>query len=110
MPVVGECQSKVFPFSRMHNEIFSQEDDTNKNTSTMIGDMVVTADKALLAKIRDEIKAMAENLSSTGCRFCWDNASGSDHADDLFKMLVMIPLKYILVQLQASFHIMVKYY
>ena len=37
MPVVGECQSKVLPFTRLHNYLFSPEDDTNKSTLAMIG-------------------------------------------------------------------------
>ena len=51
MPVVGGCQSKVFPFSRLLNNIFSPEDDTNKGTYAMIGKMFVTSAKALLADI-----------------------------------------------------------
>ena len=53
MPVVGECQGKVFPFARLRNELFSPEEETNKETSDMIGFMVVTAAKAMLADIRD---------------------------------------------------------
>ena len=37
MPVVGECQSNVFSFDRLRNDIFSPEDDTNKETSSIIG-------------------------------------------------------------------------
>ena len=51
MPVVGECQSKVFTLSRLLNNIFSPEDDTNKGTYAMIGKMFVTSAKALLADI-----------------------------------------------------------
>ena len=51
LPVVGEFQGKVFPFNRLKNEIFSTEDDTNKAASSMIGEMTVTADNALLADI-----------------------------------------------------------
>ena len=36
MPDVGKCQSKVLTFSRLHNELFSTEDDANKETSAMI--------------------------------------------------------------------------
>ena len=54
MPVVGECHSKVFLFIKLFNDLFSPEDDTNKKTSDMIGEMEVTADKELLADIWDE--------------------------------------------------------
>ena len=37
MSVVGECQSKFFTFAILRNELFSQEDETNKETSSMIG-------------------------------------------------------------------------
>ena len=36
MPVVGEFQSEVLSFVRLHNELFSTEDDANKETSAMI--------------------------------------------------------------------------
>ena len=36
IPVVGECQSKVLTFTRLCNELFLPEDDTNKETSSMI--------------------------------------------------------------------------
>ena len=49
MPVVGECQSKVLPFFRLHNDLLSQEDETNKDTSVMLGEMAVTEAKALIA-------------------------------------------------------------
>ena len=51
MPDVGKCQSKVLTFSILHNELFSPDCNTNKDTYAMIGEMVVTADKALLSKI-----------------------------------------------------------
>ena len=54
MPVVGECQSKVLPFTRLHNYLFSPEDDTNKSTLAMIGQVEVTASKALFSEIRDK--------------------------------------------------------
>ena len=54
IPVVGECQSKFLAFYRLRNELFSPEGDTNKETSAMIGEMAVTAAKALLADIRDK--------------------------------------------------------
>ena len=54
MPVVGECQIFFFPFGKLRNEIFSPEHDTNKDTSFIIGEMVVTAAAAPLAEIRDE--------------------------------------------------------
>ena len=54
MPVVGKCQSKVFTFDRLQNELLSPENNTNKYTSVMIGEILVTADKALLAEIRDK--------------------------------------------------------
>ena len=54
IPVVGEYQSKVLTFSRMRNEIFSPLDNTNRETSDMIGDMTVTSAKALLTNIRDK--------------------------------------------------------
>ena len=53
MPVVGKYQSKVFPFSLLRNYLFLPEDDTNKYTSALIGDMEVTETKALLDEIRD---------------------------------------------------------
>ena len=54
MPVVREFKSKVFPFTRLRNELLSSEDDTNKEISDTIGDMSVTAAKSMLAKILDE--------------------------------------------------------
>ena len=54
MPVVGECQSKFLTFTRLCNELLSPEYETNKETSTMIGEMAVTAAKALLSETRDE--------------------------------------------------------
>ena len=71
--------------------LFSPEDDTNKETSTMIGEMAVTAAKALLVDIRDGGKSMAEHLSSAGGRLCWDNTYNDDHAASLFKMAVNNP-------------------
>ena len=56
MPVVGESQSKVLPFARLRNKLFLPEDDTKKDKSDMIGEMDVTAAKALLADIQDEKK------------------------------------------------------
>ena len=91
MVIVGECQSNIFPFYILLNEIFSTEDDTNKETSAMIGGMAVGAAKALLSEIRDEKKAMSEHLSSVGVRFCWNNTSDADHAAGLFKMSVNDP-------------------
>ena len=88
MPVLGECQTKVFPFSRHRDKIFSLEDDTHKYTSSMIREMVVTADKVLISDIRDEKKATAKHLASAGGRICWDNTSDVDHAAGLFKMEV----------------------
>ena len=77
-----------FLFTRLRNELFSPEDDTKKETSDMIGEVAVTSAKALLAEIRDEIKAAAEHLSSAGGRLCWDNTSNAEHAAGLFKMVV----------------------
>ena len=54
MPVVGECQSNVLPFARLCNELFSPEDDTNKDKYAMIGEMAVTAAKDLISGIRDK--------------------------------------------------------
>ena len=54
MPVVGECQCEVLPFSRLRNELFSPEEDTNKYKYAMIGGVAVTAAKVLLADILDE--------------------------------------------------------
>ena len=54
MPVVGECQSKCFPFARLRNDIFSKKYDKNKEKSSIIGEMKVTSAKLLLAKIGDE--------------------------------------------------------
>ena len=53
MPVVCEFQIKLFPFSKLRNELLSSEEDTNKETCTMIGDIVVTAAKALLVDVQD---------------------------------------------------------
>ena len=53
MYVVGEFHSKVFPFYRLINDLFSPEDDNNKETSSMIGKMAVTSAKALLFNIQD---------------------------------------------------------
>ena len=62
MYVVGEFHSKVFPFYRLINDLFSPEDDNNKETSSMIGKMAVTSAKALLAKIKGWKKATADHL------------------------------------------------
>ena len=62
LTVVSKCQSKVFQLSRLSNELLSTDNKTNKDTSSMIGDMVVTADKALLSGIWDEKKAMTEHI------------------------------------------------
>ena len=62
MYVVGECQSKVLPLHSLINDLFSTEDDTNKDTPASIGEMAVTAAKALLAKIREKKKDTAEHL------------------------------------------------
>ena len=88
MSVVGECQSKFLPLSRLQNEIFLSEDNTNKETSTMVEDMEVTAFNALLANIQDEKIATVDHLSSAGGSFCWDNTSGADHTDGVFKITV----------------------
>ena len=50
-PVVRECQSKVLKLDRLGNEIFSPEDNKNKETYTTIGEMDIAADNALLAEI-----------------------------------------------------------
>ena len=90
MLVIGECKSKVLPFNILCNEIFSPEEDTNKDTCTIL---VVTAAKALLSEIWDEKKATTEHISSAGVRFCWDNTSDDDHVDSLLKMIVDDPVK-----------------
>ena len=59
----------------------------------MIGDMVVTAAKALLSEIWDEKKAMTEHISSAGVRFYWDNTSDDEHVVSLLKMFVNDPVK-----------------
>ena len=41
MPIVGKCQSKVFMFTIMRNDIFSPDNDSSKETSAMIGKMTV---------------------------------------------------------------------
>ena len=66
IPVVDECHSKVLQFTRLRNELFSTEYDTNKETSSMIGEMTVTADKALLADIWDE-----KNINGGASVKCW---------------------------------------
>ena len=88
MPVVSECQSNMFPFYRLRNDLFLPKDNTKKETSVMIGEMEVTATKALLANIRDEKNATEEHMLRTGRRLCWDNTSNADHAAGLFKMSV----------------------
>ena len=54
MHLVGECQSNILKFNRPRNEIFLPEDNKNKDTSAMKGEMSFTADKALLANIQDK--------------------------------------------------------
>ena len=88
MPVVCECCSKVFPFARLLNEIFSTEDDTNKETSAMIGEIVVTKTKALLSEIWDEKHPRRSICQVLGAKLCWDHTSDANHAADLFKVAV----------------------
>ena len=47
MPVVGKCQTKILTFTRLCNDILSPEDDTNKYTPSIIGDMAVTETKSI---------------------------------------------------------------
>ena len=54
MPVVGEFHIKVLPFARLRNQLFSTEDNTNKDTSSMIREMEVTTYKDLLSIIPDK--------------------------------------------------------
>ena len=49
MPVVGECQSKFFPFTVLCNELFSPEDKTSKETSSVIGGIAVRSAKEMLS-------------------------------------------------------------
>ena len=51
IPHVGEYQSKVFTFYRKRNKLLSPDDKAKKETSVMIGEMAVTAAKALLSDI-----------------------------------------------------------
>ena len=96
MHVVGECQSKVLPFSRLQNELFSLEEDTNKETYDMIGDMAVTVAKALLANILDE-----KRLQNSICQVMGEDYVGIIHPMMTMRLVFpkwhsMIPLKYLL--------------
>ena len=51
--------------------LFLPEDDTNKETSTMIGEMAVTAAKALLDEIRDEKKSQQSICQVLGGDSVW---------------------------------------
>ena len=76
------------PLTRLSNELFSTDDETNKYTSATIGEMAVTALKALLADIRYKKKSTTDHLSSSGVRFCWYNTYDANHAGGLFKISV----------------------
>ena len=102
MPVVGECQSKVFPLARMRNNICSKEDDTKKETSAMIGEMAVTAAKALLSEMRYEKKATEEHMPSDGGRFCWDNTYDDYHVAGMFKMAFNYPAEIYFVAMKGQ--------
>ena len=85
-------------FSILRKNLFSPEDDTNKEIYAIVGEMVVTASKALLAEIQDE-KQPRRSI----CRVL-----GVDSVGIIYPMLTMlpvcskwqsiIPLKYLLEQ------------
>ena len=79
MPIFGDCQSKVLPFSRLLDELFSPEDDTNKDKYAMIGEMTVTSAKALISEIRNE-----KNPQRSICQVL-----GGDYVRILHPMLTM---------------------
>ena len=54
----------------------------------MIREMMVTASKALLVKIKDGGKYTEEHLSSARRILGWDNTSDADHAAGMFKISV----------------------
>ena len=91
MPIVGDCHSNVFPFSRLLNDLLSPEDNKNNKIYSMIREIAVTSSKALVAEIGDGNKSTVEHLSSNGGGLCWDNTSNADHAASLFKMAVNDP-------------------
>ena len=108
MPVVGECQSKVFPFAILHNELFSPDCNTNKDTYAMIGEMAVTADKALLSKIWD-----GKNPRQIIYQVLGEDYVGMIHLMLTIRLVCskfqpMIPLKDILAQCQSRFSLIVK--
>ena len=96
MPVVSECQSNMFPLYRLRNDLFLPKDNTKKETSVMIGEMAVTATKALLANIRD-----GENPRRSICRVLGSDYVGIIHPIMTTKLVCskwqsIIPLKDIL--------------
>ena len=56
----------------------------------MIGEMAVTAAKALHAEICNK-KATTEHMSSDGGILCWDNAFNYEHEACMFKISVNDP-------------------
>eukprot|EP00957_Ditylum_brightwellii_P101288 7718355-Ditylum_brightwellii.AAC.1 len=66
MHLVGQPSNKVSQFSKLHDELFSAENDTNKKTSPMLVDMGVTASTVLLAELQNKNKATVEHLSRQG--------------------------------------------
>ena len=98
MHLVGECQSNILKFNRPRNEIFLPEDNKNKDTSAMKGEMSFTADKALLANIRYEKKSRRSI-----CQVLGEENVGIIHPILTMGMVCskwqsMIPLKYPLAQ------------
>ena len=108
MTVVGEFQSKFLSFARLLNELFSPQDNTNKDTYSMIGGMVVLSSKALLAKIRDEKKPWRIIYQVLGAYYVVIIHMMLTMQLVCSKFQSMIPLKYLLVQLHASFNLMLK--
>ena len=105
MLVIGECKSKVLPFNILCNEIFSPEEDTNKDTCTIL---VVTAAKALLANIWDEKKPRRSICQVLGTYYV-----GIIHPMLTMQLVYskwqsMIRMKYILAKLHAIFNLMVE--
>ena len=107
-PVVGECRSKVLTFTILYNYLFSPDDGTNKNTCAMIGEMAVTADKALLSKIWD-----GKNPRQIIYQVLGEDYVGMIHLMLTMRLVCskfqsMIPLKDILAQCQSRFSLIVK--